>query len=215
MFRASRDFKTLSTALKIEDIVFKNVTMDLLQNVLNEYVIAELFNGVKGKSWSISEVDEAFREKMRGSYSAFLDAAIDMQETLQSFRLKLHLDTNGNVMISHNDIDSLLLTCAWGLFEDRKALKEACKRLNFGINKAAYQDLLNEIGSSANKRLVQLLDQHRRLAQEPTNRCRMPKVDAVRFQGSKLFGALQRGLYGSCKESHKASVSTKKHERWP
>ena len=92
-----------------------------------------------------------------------------------------------------------------GPFDDPRFFREAYRRFRFGLKRSAYMDLVEGI-SRDNAALDKLTNQCSALEPARRSRTRIPNFERIRGNACSVFDTLQKGVPGTCKESHVVSL---------
>lgn len=184
---AHREFRFVARKLKAEEIVYQNTLAILLNDCIAIEKQAVLMQNPTGGVWSEDDVQLALTKRLQSSYESFVEHTRSIHLSLEDFKQRLHIDTNGK-----------------GPFDDAKSFRQAYRRFHFALQKSAYMDLIHNIRDD-NAHIERLTKQSQALLKFSRQR-RTPDYDHVRAGAKSVFETLQRGLQVSCGASHKASI---------
>ena len=168
--------KSLNRALRTEYDIFRNTSEELLEGLVPAPKMALLLQNPGGSLWKDPAIANRLKSRLQSSYAGYVETVVDVQSAINEFQNRLKLK-DGKVQ-----------------FDDMSAFKYEYKRLEFGLSKAAYEDLMLRIRHD-NQSLCNLTQQSLRLEVSRVKRHRRcPDFKAIREGAQSLFATLRSGL---------------------
>jgi hypothetical protein len=97
MWDYPREFKQLSSRLRMEDTMFRNTMELLLSDRVGNRRLEDMLTQPGGIAWAETQVEQELHRILQGSYAVFLETVVRMNEVLAAFIARLRLDPDGKV----------------------------------------------------------------------------------------------------------------------
>lgn len=95
--RYRSEVKSLIRNLNIEQVRFRMTCEKLLGGIVPEEELADLLQCPGGPAWYDEHIESRLKERLQESFAVYLATVEDMQDLLQSLRLKIGLDHEDKV----------------------------------------------------------------------------------------------------------------------
>lgn len=96
-WRYAKVLQHLIRKLEIEKAKFENTCTELLYNLVGEREFELLLKNPGGDCWRQKSLQASLQRRLGPSFKVFLQAVMDMSETVEEFAEKLDLGDNGQV----------------------------------------------------------------------------------------------------------------------